>query len=497
MGLRTIVLKIFKPGREKKEILDGAIYNYNEAFRFLLERACREIGVISGNYRLEAGPYRAGSIMKWVSGELGEELNRFKVQPFKDSLKFELGMVLAGYLNLKETGAAAWLPKAGGAAERPVYFCRYDTRRSYCLLYDREKNRYWAKLYLLNKDTSRTTEIKSCERNRLEYVSKGSGVFLSNRRKANYIIVPLSFGKYQERFLREALNDPGKLRTARLLKRGKDYYLAVSIDTDNTEALAAETYMGVCRGFDHSLVYSAVDKSGNVIGSGPVPGAGVPCEKAASLNKLHKTANHITEIASKNKSQVIMQNLVKMGDEICWPDSGGNDCHPVFDRRNYIRLAELLDYKLADTGLPPTVRVSSYDIFYRCFDCGSYSKKNRFSKDMFICTKCGAAMGIEELGSLNLSRKLIRYGRSKIRVKAAVTPGGIRFTCRLIGLDCCISNDKNQTDALKHEIQRLVEDMRQNREAWELSSGEEYRRRSSLLKKFGSSADCMDLIEFI
>lgn len=497
MGLRTIVLKIYKPGREKKEILDGAIYNYNEAFRLLLDRACREIAVIGGNYRLEGGPYRAGALMKWVSRDLSEELNRFKVQPFKDSLKFELGMVLAGYLNLKETGADTGLPKAGGGTERPVYFCRYDTRRSYCLLYDREKNRYWAKLYLLNKDTARTSDIKPHERNRLEYVSEGSGVFISNRHKANYIIVPLSFGKYQERFLREALNDPKKLRTARLSKRGKDYYLAVSIDMDNTEALATETYMGVCRGFDNCLVYTAVDKNGNVIGSGSVPGAGSPGGKAASLNELHKLANCISEIAKKNKAQVIMQNLVKMGDEICWSDSGGNESHPVCDRRNYIRIAELLDYKLADTGLPPPVRVSSYDIFYRCFDCGSYSKKNRFSKDMFICTKCGAAMGIEELGSLNLARKLIRYGRSKIRVTAAVTPGGIRFTSRLIGLDCFISNEKNQPDVLKHEIQRLIEDMRQNREAGELSRGKEYRRRSSLLKKFGSSADCMDLIEFI
>ncbi len=497
MGLRTIVLKIYKPGREKKEILDGAIYNYNEAFRFLLDKARREIAVISRNYRLGGGPYRAGGIMKWVSSELGEELNRFNVQPFKDSLKFELGMVLAGYLNLKETVAAARLPNAGGSAERPVYFCRYDTRRSYCLLYDREKNRFWAKLYLLNKETARTTDIKSCERNRLEYVSEGSGVFISNRRKANYIIVPLSFGRYQEHFLREALNEPEKLRTARLLKRGKDYYLAVSIDMDNTETLAAETYMGVCRGFDHSLVYTVVDDRGIVIGSGPVPGAGVPGEKGASLNELHKTANGISEIAKKNKSQVIIQNLVKMGDEICWSDSDGNECHPVYNRRNYLRLAELLDYKLSATGLPSPARVSSYDIFYRCFDCGLYSKKNRFSKSMFICTKCGAAMGIEELGSLNLARKLIGYGRSKIRVKAAVTSGGIRFTSKLIGLDCFISNDKNQPEALRNEIQRLIEDMRKDTEAGGLSHGQEYRRRNSLLKKFGSSGDCMDLIEFI
>lgn len=497
MGLKTIVLKIYKPGREKKEILDGAIYNYSEAFRFLLGRACREIGVIGGNYRSGNGPYRAGAIMKWVDRDLCEELDRFKVQPFKDSLKFELGMVLAGYLNLRETGAEAGLPKAGGSAERPVYFCRYDTRRSYCLLYDREKNRYWAKLYLLNKDAARTMDIRKYAGNRLEYVCEGSGAFKCSRHKANYIIVPLSFGKYQERFLREALDDPKKLRTARLIKRGKDYYLAVSIDMGKPEALAAETYMGVCRGFDNSLIYTIVDQSGNIVGSGPVPGAGGPVEKAATLNELHIAANNITEIAQKNKSQVIIQNLVKMGDEISWTDSGGNECRPVYDRWTYIRLSELLDYKLADKGLPSPVRVNSFDIFYRCFDCGLYSKKNRFGIDMFICTKCGATMGVEELGSLNLARKLIRYGRSRIKVKAATVPGGIRFTSKLIGLDCFIPHGKKQPEALRQEIERLIEDMRQNSKTGEITNGKEYGRRSSLLKKFGRSADCMDLIEFI
>jgi len=497
MGLRTIVLKIYKPGREKKRILDEAIYNYSEAFRFLLDRARREIAVIGGSYRLASGPYRAGALMKWVDRDLSEELDRFKVQPFKDSLKFELGMVLAGYLNLMETGADARLPRAEGSAERPVYFCRYDTRRSYCLLYDREKNRYWAKLYLLNKDAARTTDIKTYGGNRLEYVCEGSGAFECNRRKVNYIIVPLSFGKYQERFLRDALIDPKTLRTARLMKRGKDYYLAVSIDTGKAEALAAETYMGVGRGLDNSLVYTTVDKNGDIIGSGPIPGTGGPGGRAASLHELHKAANNITEIAQKNKSQVIVQNLEKIGDEIRWSDSGGNECRPVYDRRTYIRLAELLDYKLAGMGLPSPVRVSSSDIFYRCFDCGFYSKKNRFSRDMFICTKCGATMGIEELGSLNLARKLIRYGKSRIKVKVAVTPGGARFTSKLIGLDCFIPHDENQPEVLRQEIQRLLEDMRQNREVGEILRGNEYKRRSSLLKKFGRSADCMDLIEFI
>jgi putative transposase len=240
-----------------------------------------------------------------------------------------------------------------------------------------------------------------------------------------------------------------------------------------------------------------VDKNGDIMGSGPIPCAGRPGEKAVSLNELHKAANNIIEIANKNKSQVIVQNLVKMGDEIRWSDNNGNGCRPVYDRRTYIRLAELLDYKLADAGLPSPVGVSSADIFCRCFDCGLYSKKNRFSRDMFICTKCGATMGIEELGSLNLARKLIRYGRSRIRVKAAAVPGGTRFTSKLIGLDCFISHDENQPDVLKYEIQRLIDDMRQNRAVGELSSVKEYRRRSSLLKKFGRSANCMDLIEFI
>ncbi|HEX2946290.1 MAG TPA: zinc ribbon domain-containing protein [Clostridia bacterium] len=493
--MKTIVLKLHGPGKEKRRILDEAISNYNTAYRFLVDRARSEISDIREKYGLPDSTYKAGMLLKWVDGGLGEELNRFNIQPFKDSLKFELGMTMAGYLNLEDTGSKTRFPRLGRFKERPLYFCRYDTKRSYCLLYDKDKDRFYAKLYLMNRKSARPLDNGRSKKSSLEYVCAERGMFESKSNRATYIIVPLSFGKYQEGYLREALADPCILRTARLMKQGGDFYLAVSISSGEIRQVTAETFMGVSRGLKNSLNYSIVDMTGGVIDSGSIRSAGGNDGKGyVHLNELHSAANFIVSIAQKNRSQVVLENLTETGDGISWNNESGEECRPIYNCRTYIRLTELLGYKLTDNGLPPPIKVSSTDLFYRCHECGFYSKQNRFAGDIFICTKCGATMKADDLGSLNLAGKLISYGSSKIKIKVVKTTEGTIFVNKLIGLDHFIPYSENQADVLKQEIQRHIEDLR---ECSKHSPVKRCAGKTSLLRKFDSSPDCMDSIEFV
>lgn len=493
MGLRTITLKLYKPAKGKREIMDRALLNYNRAFEFLLERAYGEIDEISGKYRGNLGNYNARVLSKWAGKDISRELNKFDVQPFKDSLKFELGMALASYLELRGVMDNVGFPDWNKL--RPVYFCRYDIKRSYSLLYDAENNRYYAKLYLMNSRNSRNINCGDRPQSKLRYIFRESRLFEGGTRKATYIILPLSFGKYQEGFLKEALKNPDSLRTAKLLTKDGEYYLAVSIETGKPEEIKASTYMGVARGLKNQLNYTVVDNKGQVSGSGAIT-----FQTAGSvrghilLNELHRLANTITALAQQYGSQVILQNLSKKGDNISWVGVDKSYRQPAFNCSAYIRLAKLLEYKLPERGLPSPVQVSSTSIFHTCYLCDSYSRHNRLNSEVFLCTHCGATMEIEKLGSLNLAGKLISYSKSKIKVKVLEVPQGIWFKNKLIGLDLCVPDGEDHILRLKDEINVILCDMKSRIK--DSKNGDKV-KKASIIRKFESSKDVMDMIELV
>lgn len=498
MGLRTIVLKLHKPGKSKRKILDEAILNYNKAYQYLLARAYLDLEEIEEKFKGGQGLYNAGALSKWVSKEISMELNKYDVQPFKDSLKLELGMTLASYLRLKVVKDKVGFPNEGlidSGKLRPIYFCRYDIKRSYCLLYDSKKNRYFAKLYLMNCTNAKLVNAQDYKRGKLAYVHNDNRLLERDKKKETFIIVPLSFGKYQEEFLRGALDKPESLRTAKLIRKRSGYYLAVSIDTGKTESVKTDTFLGVARGLKNRLNYTIVDLKGHILNSGPVLHQTVICnEYPIPSNELHKAANSIVNIALKNKSQVILQNLIEKGDGINRVDGDKTDYQPEYKRSTYIQLTKLLEYKLPEKGLPSPVKVSSVDIFYSCHACGFNSRRNRLTKDIFICTNCGAAMEIDNLGSLNLARKLINYSYSTIKIKVFKTPEGAWFTNKLLGLNYFIPNTEDQLQKLKEEIQRIVEGIKNSIKD---SNRKGLGKKISIIKKFDSSEDFINLIEFV
>ncbi|HEX2924944.1 MAG TPA: zinc ribbon domain-containing protein [Ruminiclostridium sp.] len=479
MGLRTIHLKLHKPGKLKREILQKAFENYNNAFNYLLKNAFDNIDKIENDYKSPRGTYSTLSLSKWVDSDLSGELNKFNIQPFKDSLKLDFGMTMASYFVQKQINPDMTFPsfwqenQKGNEKQRPIYFCRYDTKRSFCLLYDKDSNRYFAKLFLMNTKNAKQRKV-SADKRELTYISKNPEP-AKCLKKETFVIFPLSFGKWQENMLKQAVEVPEMLRTAHLICRNNEYYLSISINLPEEEKVETKTFMGVSRGMQNAINYTIVDTQGNTIENGSLESpAGISDNKTA----ICIMANKITETALKSKSMVIVQNLVGKGDKLSWSEDG--TLHkPVYGCKKYNDLVRVLEYKLPQKGLPAPAKVSSVDIFHRCSICGNNTRKNRFSETMFICTACGASYNMDELGSRNLAVKLIKYEKTTFKLKAKRTVDGMYLQNELIGLEIFVSKRENPYDRLKEEIKGLLE----KKESTSANSKLDFKDISSILEK--------------
>lgn len=534
MAMRTITLKLHKPGKRKQQIIDEAMVNYSHAYQYLLDKAYTQIEYIKENFTDARGIYKAAIIAKWIDKDISAELNRFCIEPFKDSLKIDFGMTLAGYLNLKKVQDNVSFPIAylsipeyekkyaslvdeavmgnkplqdleKNAAKlfkkydtvKPVFFCRYAVNRDFCLLYDDMNNKYYAKLYLMNVKSNNRKVIEPNESKQFRYIYKDDKVLESGSRKERYIIVPLSFGQWQEQYLKKALDNPEMLKTARLVKKNSEYFLSVNIDIGEVQKQKTETYMGIARSLDTAICYTIVDGSGRITSNGSVL-CGLQLDKSKNTisgNDIHKLANAIVDTAYENKSQVVMQSLVDKGDRLKWEDEYNTVYTPVLNCNNYNKLLDILEYKLTAKGLPPPVKVSPVGIFYTCPICELHSRRNRFSKDMFICTTCGTAMNIHELGSLNLARKLIQYGTGAIKIKIDKTPKGFRFVNKDLELDFLISDPQDYVQEFRQEIDKYIrlfyKDM--NNAAKDKS----FKKKFSLIRRIEEEKNIENLIRIV
>ncbi len=500
MGLQTVVLKLHKPGKAKQAAMDGALASYNAALRFLLGQACSNPDQFDQSFKEKGGTYNVLALSKWIGRDISGELNQYGVQPFKDSLRLEFGAALADCLRLRDTGSGrslrmpeCWRKEEGKL--RPLYFCRYDTKRSYCLLYDKSKDRYYAKLYLFNAAGARPVPEHPACTEKLVHLHKDNRVLERNGRKEAFIVVPLAFGQWQEKILKAAAISPQRFRTARLYKKKGDYYLSIAIETLETENIKTAAFLGVSRGLKSGLNYAVAGPGGTIQDFGPLPAAAAGGNaQGVCLNELHEAANLICDMAVHYKAQVIVQNLTDKGDKLGWLAEGEEQYRPRYRWKDYNRFTRLLEYKLGWRGLPKLARVSSIGIFYTCPHCGLNTIKNRFSKDLFICTGCGATMAIDKLGSVNLAKKLISYRASKIKVSTAATGEGILFTNKILGLECFVSPGENHLGRLKEEIDKIIE---ASKEASGTSRENGQYKRISLVRKLRSAENIMDLVEYI
>ena len=463
LGLRTIHLKLHNPSTLKRQIINTAFINYNNAFNYLLKNAYENIDKIERDYKSPKGTYSSLTLSKWIDSELSKDINKFDIQPFKDSLKLDIGMALASYLAQRQLNSDMPFPsfKTEGVTSqdklRPIYFCRYDTKRCFSIVYDSVNNKFFAKLFLMNSKNSKI-RINNALNSNLKYISKKQQE-LKSLKKETFIIVPLSFGKWQEDMLTQAVDKPEMLRTAHLIVKGKDYYLSLSIDLPEDDEIEPTTYLGISRGILNAVNYTVVDKEGVILNGGAFGLEEISLSKDIKTNNCI-LANKIVDIAINNKSTVVLQNLVEKGDKLSWNEDGIN-YKPVFGCKRYNDLVRILEYKILQKGLPVPVKVSSVDIFHRCRLCGSNTRKNRFSKTVFICTACGVSYDVDSLGSFNLATKLINYQSTPLKIRARKTNEGMYLQNELIGLNLYVPHNENPFEKLIEEIKKIYEDVQE------------------------------------
>lgn len=445
MSLCTIALKLHNPSKRKKEIIDTAMLNYSKAYQYLLDKAYERLDYFKTVCADNPGAYRAQSIVKLIDKNLMKELNQFDIQPFKDALKIDFGTTLSSFLALSKTQKNCAYPIAyldntqfekkynelckkyinskNKNCEykreidrllnkeqnlKPLFFCRYDKIRDFCLLYDYNANKYYAKLYLMNcKDKNRKEIQNQNGKRELYYIHKHKELFTS-KKKERFLLFPLSFGKWQEQYLKKAIESPEILKTARLTKKNGEYYLMININIATDERIDTQTYLGLGRGINSPIHYTVLNKNGTYITDASLICDMNTNQKNATkrLHNLHKLANNIVKIAYNQKSQVIVVSLKTIKDRLKWIDTNDNIHLPLISNYEYNQLIRILKYKLQWRGLPPPISISPVGIYYSCPDCRLHCYQNRFSKDIFICTNCGKTLQIDQLGSLNIAKRL-------------------------------------------------------------------------------------------
>lgn len=240
MTFKTLVLQIYKPTRQKKELMDTALLRYSQAFQFLMDRYRKELEELAES----KSAITQRILFNLIDKETAKKLNDYDVQPFKDSLKIEFAAVSASYIAQKRKNPSARYPLlflddtrfASEIADcirqfdgvrippqifayrcsklisqkgnlRSLYFGRYAMNRNYCLLYDEFKDRFYAKLYLLNRKESIPVGNWAsglC----LKYVWAGMPPLIPKPGRRSYIVVPLAFGKRQYADLKKTLGKP-------------------------------------------------------------------------------------------------------------------------------------------------------------------------------------------------------------------------------------------------------------------------------------------------
>jgi putative transposase len=392
--ITTVSLKIYEPSQRKREVLDKAFVRYRHSLQHMLDAA-----------RSGAEAVRAGNteeqetfIRTFVSSGVLDELNEFCVQPMKDALRQVFILQLRNWFKLLTTQPTAGYPHAA----KSVYFCRCSLNRDFTLVYDALKMRYYAKLHLLSSLDDPLPAPDTFSPKRFSVLGGGSlGVHAAHR----YVLLPLSFGSKQLAVLELARHREARLKMAKLIKKGTEYYLNVGIDVPIPRPGAVESFLGVCRGFGRSLWYTAVDCQGELLEKGELVAGDEEQE-------LHKAANTITAIALRLTAQVVLEKLDTRSDRL-WCDGMEQEDAP-FAIASYHMLCAFLQYKLPLAGAHTPVLVSPVSLFSTCPQCGNSHRRNRMTPELFLCTRCGYGASVSYVGSLNLALRLIHYSKDKV-----------------------------------------------------------------------------------
>lgn len=474
MRFKTLELQLYEPTRKKREILDSAMLNYSQALEYLLRCHGAHIKELACLGR----PAAKKELLSLATAENMKQLNTFGIQPFKDSIKMEFAGIAAAFIaqyrgdpktgfpsvniddrdyydtfdslirnydkmNISKREFAAGVTTLLRHSGRlhMLYFGRYAANRDYCLLYDELTGRFYAKLYILNRQSAMPCRSVN---DRLRYVSAGTPLFETDNGPVRYLVFPLMFGEYQKSQLMFAIEHPGVLHTARLLKRGSRYFLLLSMECVPGRRLPTSTTLGVAR--TACALHYTVMQTGKMISEGVI-------EYVPGRTGLFGVTKQIRNLALTFKSQVVLESGGGKNDGLAM-----TNMPLVVNSQWYQSLAKILSYKLWESGLPAPVEVSPNGLYNTCPECGAKTRKNRLSEKIFACTQCGYACRLDEVGSASLAGILRKYEKDKIPVLAKDAGEFINFTVAAIGFDFTMKamDDHDDYSLLYYELNLYV-----------------------------------------
>lgn len=450
---KTIMLQIYKPSNTKRRILDSALERYTQALGYLLERYRGQIIEMA----CAGGPVRRASLLGMIGKDALHELNRFAVEPFKDSIKMEFAALAAVFIAQRRKNPRARFPRVqaeqgrGGAGSHPLYFGRYAVNRDYCLLYDQSTGRFYAKLYLLNAAGRIAPPAAPQGRLRLQYLTQERQDFLQQQDPRRYIVTPLAFGRHQLRDLNRLLEDPGLAHTARLKKTGESYYLFVNISCGEAGMLPVRSTMGLARSADGGLGYTVCENAGAKPGG--ILETGHFGRQQPDCQKLYLLAKSVIGVCRRFACQVVVESNGGRNDKLLLKKPEG--AQPL-TTTEYAKLVKILSYKLAEEGLPQPVALSANHLFTSCPSCFSASHKSRISSELFACVECGYASDAESVGSLNLVRRLYHYKNDCVPLTLTRVGGRLVFTNRILGFEYTLPPGSENYTPMYYALNRLV-----------------------------------------
>jgi putative transposase len=483
------MIQLYKPSQAKRELLDRAMLNYSKALQYLLEVYREEVIRLA----VSGIPVSRTLLLSMIDRACLQELNRFHVQPFKDSLKIDFAAAAAGFIAQRQRNANAGYPAVFRQSQPNVphslYFGRYALNRDYCLLYDEYTGRFYAKLYLMDRENS-ISGGAGLGRLSLGYVAHGRPPMPGRAGKRRYVVMPLAMGAGQYRDLQKALARPDILRTARLIKRKNKFFLLIHMDCTAKELLQTTVTMGVARNALGELHYTVCDETGNILASQHLnPDRGKPWDSRSQKKELFILANKIVNAASDYKARVIVEAIGGRNDQAMAEKDPADklDGAGAMKSSHYAQFVGMLEYKLPEKALPPPLAVSANGLYRTCPRCGKQTRKNRLSDQIFACVECGFASRLPKSAVSNLAVRLKKYRTDKVPIYTKAIGDGKLFFNQTLNFSLLLPAENMDYEQLYAQLRRMLD-----------SCGfENDRQKYAMLMKLRSAWDIRDAVRLV
>jgi IS605 OrfB family transposase len=253
--------------------------------------------------------------------------------------------------------------------------------------------------------------------------------------------IPFVMGEYQRKLFAFRKGEVDLIMTDRV------FYLACVCDIDDPELIKTTDILGV----DFGVINIAADSNGKTYSGKAINinrcklshrRKNLQKKKTRSAKRKLKKISKQQERFQKNANHVISKEIVldakRTVSAIALEDLGGIRKRVTARKQQRARLSNwgfaqlrtFVVYKARQVGIP-VILVDPKNTSRECPKCGSIDKKNRKTRDEFVCVRCGFAGPADTIAAWNI----------RSRARAVVNQP-------MVSSVCAISHDPSETSRL-------------------------------------------------